>query len=99
LYATFWSCLVLKMPHEITNLETPTLMSTHPNIKVNREINRTENKGSERAEMITKIKENSVSEAGTVKVPIPEHIYDFNSKTFYKLGEFLGKVTKIYDPT
>ena len=27
-----------------------------------------------------------------LKVPIPDHIHDVNAKTFYKLGEFLGKV-------
>lgn len=26
------------------------------------------------------------------KAPIPEHIYDPSAKTFYKLGQFLGKV-------
>lgn len=30
------------------------------------------------------------------KAPIPEHIYDVNAKTFYKLGQFLGKVNILF---
>lgn len=39
-------------------------------------------------------KENGLVPLGNVnvKVSIPDHIHDVNAKTFYKLGQFLGKV-------
>lgn len=46
----------------------------------------------EKARMVANEKESSKSSGGNPKVPIPEHIHDSNAKTFYKLGQFLGKV-------
>ena len=49
----------------------------------------------EKARMTANEKENSrtgTSSSETLKALIPEHIHDSNAKTFYKLGQFLGKV-------
>lgn len=45
--------------------------------------------------MATNEKDNSragTSSCDNPKTPIPEHIHDSTAKTFYKLGQFLGKV-------
>lgn len=49
----------------------------------------------EKVRMAPAEKENSRvggSSSANSKTPIPEHIHDSNAKTFYKLGQFLGKV-------
>lgn len=48
----------------------------------------------EKARMVANEKENSRggTSSENSKAPIPEHIHDINAKTFYKLGQFLGKV-------
>lgn len=35
--------------------------------------------------------------SANVKASIPEHIHDVNAKTFYKLGQFLGKVKYMFN--
>lgn len=49
----------------------------------------------EKVKMTALEKENSRAGApanSNSKAQIPEHIHDTNAKTFYKLGQFLGKV-------
>ena len=84
------------MPHEITSLDISPLMDSCDNINSNTDRNLVAGKNTGKSGMVSKIKDAAIVETGPVKVPIPEHIYDANSKTFYKLGEFLGKVIIIW---
>lgn len=62
--------------------------SDHP-VLINRS-----NKEKAATEMVATEKENNYIPLGSKNsnAPIPEHIYDVIAKTFYKLGQFLGKV-------
>lgn len=80
------------MPHEIPFMATSAAVSFKS--QINTETAPCDNKSREQQRMPTSEKANnrSVTDSSNPKVPIPEHIHDVNAKTFYKLGQFLGKV-------
>jgi hypothetical protein len=80
------------MPHECPKMVVPVAHNSNDAAEI---IPRSTDFLKERPRMVANEKENSrigTSSSGTPKTPIPEHIHDTNAKTFYKLGQFLGKV-------
>lgn len=79
------------MPHEYPNLAATNaiIQGNSPN-----EFPPQNNKERTPPRMGNTEKENGRVPLGNanVKVSIPEHIHDVNAKTFYTLGQFLGKV-------
>lgn len=80
------------MPHEYPNTAASNaiIKENNPN-----EFPAQNNKVRTTPRMGTTEKENGHVPLGNanVKVSIPDHIHDINAKTFYKLGQFLGKVS------
>lgn len=83
------------MPHENPFIATSGAGSVKS--RINTEITPCENKNREQQRMPTseKVNNRGSTDSSNSKVPIPEHIHDVNAKTFYKLGQFLGKVNNI----
>ena len=79
------------MPHEYPNSAVPNGVIRDSNSSG---LSAHNNKKRAPQKMATTEKENDRAPFGSadVKASIPEHIHDVNAKTFYKLGQFLGKV-------
>lgn len=81
------------MPHEIPNQAASGAANLNSKIPVEKNNPLNNKRGAEKIMTATDKENNARGTSSSIpKVPIPEHIHDTGAKTFYKLGEFLGKV-------
>lgn len=81
------------MPHENPFMAPSSSGIIKPKTNFEASLSENINKEQRRMPVVEKVKNvRSVTDTSGSKVPIPEHIHDANAKTFYKLGQFLGKV-------